>query len=210
LDHHHGTRSIHLARPRSQAHGIRRIRPRLSAREANASCAGASQEERERYPAEDCSANRISQLAHPALQQFPPQNSVICPSVIDRAPRHHHRDLGRGRKHRVCLQLCTICTMAGWGFDHPGYNAATMSLPPVQYVKTCDSVSIAFFRVGDAPPIVFASNIFGDAHWYRMGMPHVRRVTDRLAGSGHSAATARERLEWPRSRPDGSILLRIG
>jgi len=61
-----------------------------------------------------------------------------------------------------------------------------MNLPPVQYVKTPDSVSIAFFSAGDGPPVVFASNIFGDAHWYRKGMPHVRRVTDQLAGSGWS------------------------
>lgn len=61
-----------------------------------------------------------------------------------------------------------------------------MSLPAVQYVKTRDSVSIAFLSRGDGPPIVFASNIFGDAHWYRMGLPHVRLVTDRLAESGWS------------------------
>jgi pimeloyl-ACP methyl ester carboxylesterase/DNA-binding CsgD family transcriptional regulator len=41
-------------------------------------------------------------------------------------------------------------------------------------------------RIGDGPPIVFASNIFGDAHLYRVGWPHVRDVTDRLAGLGWS------------------------
>jgi pimeloyl-ACP methyl ester carboxylesterase/DNA-binding CsgD family transcriptional regulator len=59
-----------------------------------------------------------------------------------------------------------------------------MSLPPVQYAKTRDGVSIAFISRGDGPPIVFASNIFGDAHWYRMGLPHVRQTTDRLAELG--------------------------
>jgi pimeloyl-ACP methyl ester carboxylesterase/DNA-binding CsgD family transcriptional regulator len=59
-----------------------------------------------------------------------------------------------------------------------------MSLPPVQYAKTRDSVRIAFIARGDGPPILFASNIFGDAHWYRMGMPHVRHATDRLAELG--------------------------
>jgi pimeloyl-ACP methyl ester carboxylesterase/DNA-binding CsgD family transcriptional regulator len=54
----------------------------------------------------------------------------------------------------------------------------------VQYCKTRDGVSIAFLSVGDGAPIVFASNIFGEAHFYRMGMPHVRSVTDRLAELG--------------------------
>jgi pimeloyl-ACP methyl ester carboxylesterase/DNA-binding CsgD family transcriptional regulator len=62
----------------------------------------------------------------------------------------------------------------------------TMSLPPVRYVRARDGVSIAFMRVGDGPPVVFASNIFGDAHLYRMGLPHVRDTTNRLAAAGFS------------------------
>jgi pimeloyl-ACP methyl ester carboxylesterase/DNA-binding CsgD family transcriptional regulator len=51
----------------------------------------------------------------------------------------------------------------------------------VQYARTRDAVNIAFFKVGSGPAIVFASNIFGDAHMYRMGIPHLRQVTDQLS-----------------------------
>ncbi len=61
-----------------------------------------------------------------------------------------------------------------------------MTSPPVQYAKTRDGVRIAFIACGDGPPIVFASNIFGDAHWYRTGMPHIRHATDRLVELGFS------------------------
>jgi pimeloyl-ACP methyl ester carboxylesterase len=54
----------------------------------------------------------------------------------------------------------------------------------MQYVKTSDDVKIAYLSLGDGPAIVFASNIFGDAHNYRRGWPHVRGVTDRLVGLG--------------------------
>jgi pimeloyl-ACP methyl ester carboxylesterase/DNA-binding CsgD family transcriptional regulator len=86
-----------------------------------------------------------------------------------------------------------------------------MTLPALQYVKTRDSVSIAFFRVGDGPPIVFASNIFGDAHWYRMGMPHVRHVTDRLASSGWSVVRydIRGMGASDRDVPDLSLAARV-
>jgi pimeloyl-ACP methyl ester carboxylesterase/DNA-binding CsgD family transcriptional regulator len=58
--------------------------------------------------------------------------------------------------------------------------------PPLQYAKTRDGVSIAFIRIGRGRPIVFASNIFGDAHLYLFGIPHVREVADRLMNSGWS------------------------
>jgi pimeloyl-ACP methyl ester carboxylesterase len=54
----------------------------------------------------------------------------------------------------------------------------------MQYVKTSDDVNIAYLSLGEGPPIVFASNIFGDAHNYHRGWPHVRDVTDRLVGLG--------------------------
>lgn len=57
---------------------------------------------------------------------------------------------------------------------------------PLRYVSARDGVRVAYLRVGNGLPIVYASNIFGDAHWYRMGMPHVRAVTDRLAAAGWS------------------------
>jgi pimeloyl-ACP methyl ester carboxylesterase len=60
-----------------------------------------------------------------------------------------------------------------------------MSLPGIQYAKTTDGVSIAFLTVGSGPPIVFASNIFGDSHLYhQLPLHHVRCVTDRLASLG--------------------------
>ena len=60
-----------------------------------------------------------------------------------------------------------------------------MSLPEIQYAKTIDGVSIAFLTVGDGRPIVFASNIFGDAYLYRqLPRHHVRGVTDRLSALG--------------------------
>ncbi len=59
-----------------------------------------------------------------------------------------------------------------------------MSLPPIRYVQTSDGVNIAYIRLGDGPPVVFASNIFGDAQGYRLGSPYVGGVTDRLVGLG--------------------------
>ena len=60
-----------------------------------------------------------------------------------------------------------------------------MSVPALQYAKTSDGVNIAFLTVGDGPPIVFASNIFGDAHFYRqLAWQHVRGVTDGLSALG--------------------------
>jgi pimeloyl-ACP methyl ester carboxylesterase/DNA-binding CsgD family transcriptional regulator len=60
-----------------------------------------------------------------------------------------------------------------------------VSVPALQYAKTSDGVNIAFLTVGDGPPIVFASNIFGDAHFYRqLSWQHVRGVTDGLSALG--------------------------
>jgi pimeloyl-ACP methyl ester carboxylesterase/DNA-binding CsgD family transcriptional regulator len=61
-----------------------------------------------------------------------------------------------------------------------------MTPPPLQYVKARDGVRIAFLRLGEGSPIVFASNIFGDVQMYRGGMPHVKHVTDGLADAGWS------------------------
>jgi pimeloyl-ACP methyl ester carboxylesterase/DNA-binding CsgD family transcriptional regulator len=45
-------------------------------------------------------------------------------------------------------------------------------------------VRIAYVSVGEGFPLVFASNIFGDAIRYCGGSPHVREVTDRLVHLG--------------------------
>jgi pimeloyl-ACP methyl ester carboxylesterase/DNA-binding CsgD family transcriptional regulator len=54
----------------------------------------------------------------------------------------------------------------------------------MQYVTTSDGVRIAYLTFGDGPPLVFASNIFGDANFYRMAWPHVREITDELVALG--------------------------
>ena len=54
----------------------------------------------------------------------------------------------------------------------------------MEYVTTSDGVRIAYLTLGNGPPLVFASNIFGDANFYRMAWPHVREVTDELVALG--------------------------
>jgi pimeloyl-ACP methyl ester carboxylesterase len=54
----------------------------------------------------------------------------------------------------------------------------------MQYVTTSDGVRIAYHVIGDGPPLVFASNLFGDANFYRLAWPHVREVTDQLVALG--------------------------
>jgi pimeloyl-ACP methyl ester carboxylesterase/DNA-binding CsgD family transcriptional regulator len=54
----------------------------------------------------------------------------------------------------------------------------------IHYAKTRDGVRIAYFRLGSGPPVVFASNVFGDAHFYQSLHPHTRRMTDALAARG--------------------------
>lgn len=56
-----------------------------------------------------------------------------------------------------------------------------MDLPPIHYARTSDGINVAFLDLGQGPPIVFTSNIYGDAHGYRLGLPHVRILTDDLA-----------------------------
>ena len=60
----------------------------------------------------------------------------------------------------------------------------TMTSVPMQYATTSDGVRIAYISLGDGPPFVFASNIFGDASAYCAGSPHTREVTDRLVRLG--------------------------
>ena len=55
---------------------------------------------------------------------------------------------------------------------------------PMHYATTSDGVRIAYLSVGDGSPLVFGSNIFGDASRYCGGHPHVREVTDRLVHLG--------------------------
>jgi pimeloyl-ACP methyl ester carboxylesterase/DNA-binding CsgD family transcriptional regulator len=54
----------------------------------------------------------------------------------------------------------------------------------MRHAQTVDGVRIAYMSLGDGPPIVFASNIFGDLTGYRLGWPHMREVTDRLVKLG--------------------------
>jgi pimeloyl-ACP methyl ester carboxylesterase/DNA-binding CsgD family transcriptional regulator len=55
---------------------------------------------------------------------------------------------------------------------------------PMQYATASDGVRIAYVSLCDGPPLVFASNIFGELNGYRIGWPHTREVTDRLVGLG--------------------------
>lgn len=58
------------------------------------------------------------------------------------------------------------------------------TLPPIQDATASDGVRIAYISVGDGAPLVFASNIFGDATRCLSENGHVREVTDRLARLG--------------------------
>lgn len=55
---------------------------------------------------------------------------------------------------------------------------------PLHYATASDGVRIAYISVGEGAPLVFASNIFGDATRYLSENGHVREVTDRLARLG--------------------------
>ena len=58
-----------------------------------------------------------------------------------------------------------------------------MDTPRIQYAKTSDGVSIAFCVMGEGQPIVYASNVWGDVHWY-LHNDATRREMDRLVASG--------------------------
>jgi len=51
------------------------------------------------------------------------------------------------------------------------------ALPPIRYATVPDGVRIACISVGEGAPLVFASNIFGDATRYLSEDGHVRQVT---------------------------------
>jgi pimeloyl-ACP methyl ester carboxylesterase/DNA-binding CsgD family transcriptional regulator len=64
-------------------------------------------------------------------------------------------------------------------------SRSTVNVPPLHYVKTADNLHISYFTIGEGPPLVFASNIFGDAHSYsQLARHHVRGVTDGLVALG--------------------------
>jgi pimeloyl-ACP methyl ester carboxylesterase/DNA-binding CsgD family transcriptional regulator len=54
----------------------------------------------------------------------------------------------------------------------------------MQYATASDGVRIAYVTVGEGAPLLFASNIFGDATRYLCENAHVREVTDRLGRLG--------------------------
>jgi len=56
--------------------------------------------------------------------------------------------------------------------------------PPVQYAKTSDGVNIAYLTLGDGPPVVFASNIYGDAFFYQLRIPRFTQFPDELVSAG--------------------------
>jgi pimeloyl-ACP methyl ester carboxylesterase/DNA-binding CsgD family transcriptional regulator len=55
---------------------------------------------------------------------------------------------------------------------------------PLRYARTSDGVNIAFLELGDGPPLVFASQMYGEAYFYRRGWPYVSEIVDRLLDAG--------------------------
>jgi pimeloyl-ACP methyl ester carboxylesterase len=55
---------------------------------------------------------------------------------------------------------------------------------PMQYATTRDGVRIAYMSLGDGPPVVFTSNIFGDLSAYLGGWPATTEGTDRAVNQG--------------------------
>jgi class 3 adenylate cyclase len=56
--------------------------------------------------------------------------------------------------------------------------------PQIQYCTTADGVSIAFMDLGEGTPLVFVTNLWGDAHTYASGSPLSRPATDELVAAG--------------------------
>jgi hypothetical protein len=59
-----------------------------------------------------------------------------------------------------------------------------MPVPTTRYVTTSDGVGIAYMRLGDGSPVVFASNFGGDVHNYQTVRSEQRGGRERLAGLG--------------------------
>jgi pimeloyl-ACP methyl ester carboxylesterase/DNA-binding CsgD family transcriptional regulator len=59
-----------------------------------------------------------------------------------------------------------------------------MSVPTTRFVTTSDGVNIGYIRVGEGPPLVYASNFRGDVHNYRRKPAAQKDLTDRLAALG--------------------------
>jgi pimeloyl-ACP methyl ester carboxylesterase/DNA-binding CsgD family transcriptional regulator len=62
-------------------------------------------------------------------------------------------------------------------------DGTTRIAPALCYATTSDGVRIAYLSIGDGPPVVAASNMFGDASGYCGGMPF-RDVIDRIVALG--------------------------
>ena len=60
-----------------------------------------------------------------------------------------------------------------------------MEAPLIQYARTAEGASIAYLKVGQGAPIIFASNVWGDAHLYSASEPYIRKITDSLAAFGY-------------------------
>src|SRR6266540_3199896 len=56
--------------------------------------------------------------------------------------------------------------------------------PRIQYARTSDGVNIAYAVFGDGPPVVFASNIWGDLHLIQSKLPQLRETVDELMAHG--------------------------
>jgi len=62
-----------------------------------------------------------------------------------------------------------------------------MDAPAIQYARTSDGVSIAYISIGSGYPVVCASNVFGDASYYRRNLLGYRELPDQLASAGFRA-----------------------
>jgi len=55
--------------------------------------------------------------------------------------------------------------------------------PQIQYVHTSDGVNIACCAMGEGAPLVYASNVWGDLHWYTHD-DATRTQVDAMVASG--------------------------